>query len=95
MNETRVIGKLSTGIGGYKIFSILADAKIAETTYTVFYDTWTKTWSKVEWIALFLKWMNVEIKEYGESIEVPPELVEEIKRKQKIYDDAHPKTEGS
>lgn len=99
MNETRVIGKQIKGRKSdehFILFSILADAKIEETTYTVGYNTETKEWTDVEWIALFLKWMPyMEIKEYGESIEVPPELVAEIKRKQKTYDDAHPQAEGS
>lgn len=99
MNETRVIGKQIKGResdGHFILFSILADAKIEESTYTVGYNTETKEWTDVEWIALFLKWMPyMEIKEYGESIEVPPELVAEIKRKQKEFDESHPQTKDS
>jgi hypothetical protein len=97
MNEIRVIGKQIEGResdGHFILFSILADAEIEESTYTVGYHTETKEWTDVEWIALFLKWMPyMEIKEYGESIDVPPELVAEIKRKQKEYDESHPQTE--
>jgi len=86
MNETRVVAKSSDE---EMLFSILADAKIEETTYTVGYNIETKEWTDVEWLAFFPRWIPIEVKEYGESIEVPPELVAEIKRKQKKYDEAH------
>ncbi len=53
MNETRVIGKQIVGResdGYFKLFSILADAKIQESTYTVGYNTETKEWTNVEWL---------------------------------------------
>ncbi len=90
MSKTRIIGKDSDGLAGEQLFSILADAELSEYTYTVGYGTESKEWTSVQSIAGFLRFMPyLEVKEFNESMEVPEELIEEIRCKQKEYDERH------
>ena len=89
MNKTRVIEKDED-----TIYSIFANAKIEEKTVAAGYNFEAKRWS-VKHLAVWAKWIpSFAPKEYNESIEVPPEIIEEMKRKQKEFDVMF-QTEGS
>lgn len=82
MSETRIIEKDSE-----MIYSVFADAKLEERDVVVGYHLETKTWH-VDTIASWCRWKNFTFKDYklNESLEIPPEIIEEMKQKQEEFD---------
>ena len=81
MNETVVIEN-----DGEKIYSVLADAELEEKTATAVFHIQLQEW-RVDSLALWLKWNPyLEPEKTDKSIEVPPEIIAEMKRKQKEFD---------
>lgn len=81
MNKTRIIAK-----DGERIYSILADAELEEKTATAVFHIEKEKWF-VDPLATVLKWdPYLEPEKTNESVEVPPEIIEEMKSKQKEYD---------
>jgi hypothetical protein len=83
MNKTRVIEKDSE-----RIYSIFADAKVEERAVVAIYHIESKKWF-VEILAILAKFGTFTFEDYknNESIEVPIEVIEEMKRKQKEFDE--------
>lgn len=82
MNKTVVIEN-----DGEKIYSILADAELEEKTAVAVFHFERKEW-RVDSLAMWLKWDGyIRPEKTKEIIEVPPEIIEEMKRKQKEYDE--------
>jgi hypothetical protein len=89
MNKTVVIEKNSEAI-----YSVFADVELEEKTATAMFHIEQKRWY-VESLAMWLKWNPYfEPEKTDESIEVPPEIIAEMKRKQKEFDILF-KAEGS
>lgn len=81
MSETRVIEN-----DGEKIYCILADARIAEQTACAAFHIERKTWS-IKPLAMWLKWCPyLDFKEHQESMDVPQEIIVEMKNKQLEFD---------
>ncbi|MEI7847636.1 MAG: hypothetical protein WCK35_17670 [Chloroflexota bacterium] len=75
MNKTRVVAKSNDG---ELLFFILKDASIEEETPAVQYDSRLKIWSDIKWLAVWAKWIPLNVQEYPDILEVPEELIKKM-----------------